>query len=73
MSHKDYSATPLSKKLGAKPGACVVVFFTTSRAELERRFAALRDTLEWDRSRGRPRAQGVGLDRARERELLADA
>jgi hypothetical protein len=43
---KDYSATPLSKKLGAKPGAGVVVFFTTERAELERRFASLRDTLD---------------------------
>jgi hypothetical protein len=42
---KDYSATPLSKKLGAKPGAEVVVFFTTSRDELERRFAALKATL----------------------------
>jgi hypothetical protein len=42
---KDYSATPLSKKLGAKPGAEVVVLFTTSRAELERRFAALKGTL----------------------------
>ncbi len=41
----DYSATPLSQKLGAKPGAEVVVFFTTSRAELERRFAALKATL----------------------------
>jgi hypothetical protein len=46
VSSKDYSATPLSKKLGAKPGAGVVVFFTTSREDLERRFAALRDTLE---------------------------
>ncbi len=45
MAHKDYSATPLGKKLGAKPGIGVVVFFTTSRADLERRFAALRDTL----------------------------
>ena len=44
--HKDYSSTPLSKKLGAKPGAGVVVFFTTTRAELERRFDALRDTLD---------------------------
>jgi hypothetical protein len=44
--HKDYSATPLSRKLGAKPGAGVVVFFTTSRADLERRFEALRDTLD---------------------------
>jgi hypothetical protein len=41
----DYSATPLSQKLGAKPGTQVVVLFTTSRAELERRFAALRATL----------------------------
>ena len=45
MSHKDYSATPLSKKLGAKPGTEVVVLFTTSRDELERRFAALKATL----------------------------
>lgn len=45
MADKDYSSTPLSKKLGAKPGAGVVVFFTTERTELERRFAALRDTL----------------------------
>ena len=44
--HKDYSSTPLSKKLGAKPGAGVVVFFTTTRAHLERRFASLRDTLD---------------------------
>ena len=46
MSHKDYSATPLSKKLGAKPGAGVVVLFTTSRDELERRFPALKETLD---------------------------
>jgi len=46
VAEKDYSATPLSKKLGAKPGIGVVVFFTTERAELERRFAALRDTLD---------------------------
>jgi hypothetical protein len=45
MATKDYSGTPLSKKLGAKPGVGVVVFFTTSRAELERRFEALKDTL----------------------------
>jgi hypothetical protein len=45
MANRDYSATPLSKKLGAKAGAEVVVLFTTRRAELERRFAALRDTL----------------------------
>ena len=42
----DYSGTPLSKKLGAKPGAGVVVFFTTSRAELERRFESLKATLD---------------------------
>jgi hypothetical protein len=46
MAGKDHSATPLSGKLGAKPGTGVVVFFTTSRADLERRFAALRDTLD---------------------------
>ena len=46
MPEKDYSATPLSRKLGAKPGVGVVVFFTTDRAELERRFAVLRDTLD---------------------------
>jgi hypothetical protein len=45
MPDKDYSATPLSKKLGAKPGAEVVVLFTTRQAELERRFSQLRDTL----------------------------
>jgi hypothetical protein len=42
---RDYSATPLSKKLGAKPGTEVVVLFTTSRIELERRFGALKETL----------------------------
>ena len=42
---KDYSSTPLSKKLGAKPGTQVVVLFTTSRAELVRRFGALKRTL----------------------------
>jgi hypothetical protein len=41
----DYSATPLSQKLGAKPGAGVVVYFTTSRTELEQRFGALKATL----------------------------
>ena len=46
MPERDYSATPLSKKLGAKPGVGVVVFFTTSRADLERRFAQLRDALD---------------------------
>jgi hypothetical protein len=42
----DSAATPLAKKLGAGPGAGVIVFFTTERADLERRFAALRDLLE---------------------------
>ncbi len=45
MSHKDYSGTPLSRKLGAKPGVEVVVLFTTSREELERRFGPLKQTL----------------------------
>ena len=43
---KDYSGTPLARKLGAKPGVGVVVFFTTSRADLEIRFAALKETLD---------------------------
>jgi len=42
---KDYSGTLLSKKLGAKPGVDVVIMFTTSRAELDRRFEALKATL----------------------------
>jgi len=45
MAGRDYSGTPLSQKLGAKPGAGVVVFFTTSRADLEERFAGLKATL----------------------------
>jgi hypothetical protein len=45
LPERDYSATPLTKKLGVKPGADVVVYFTTSRAELERRFAKLKRTL----------------------------
>jgi hypothetical protein len=36
----------LSEKLGAKPGAHVVVYFTTSREELERRFELLQATLD---------------------------
>jgi hypothetical protein len=44
LPDKRYS-TPLGKKLGAKPGSEVLVFFTTSRTELERRFAALKQTL----------------------------
>ena len=46
MAEKDYSDTPLSQKLGAKPGAGVVVFFTTSREDLERRFEGLKSTLD---------------------------
>jgi hypothetical protein len=45
MADRDYSATPLGKKLGAKPGVEVLVLFTTSREELERRFRALKKTL----------------------------
>ena len=45
MADKDYSATPLGRKLGAKPGVEVLVLFTTTHAELERRFAALKKTL----------------------------
>jgi hypothetical protein len=44
LPEKTYS-TPLVKKLGAKTGVDVIVLFTTSRAELERRFAALKRTL----------------------------
>lgn len=45
MAGRDYSGTPLTAKLGAKAGADVVVYFTTSRAELGRRFAILKQTL----------------------------
>jgi hypothetical protein len=45
MPERDYSSTPLTTKLGAKPGANVVVYFTTSRADLKRRFAKLKRTL----------------------------
>jgi hypothetical protein len=45
MADRDYSGTPLGKKLGAKPGVEVLVLFTTNHAELERRFAALKKTL----------------------------
>jgi hypothetical protein len=46
MPGKDYSGTPLAKKLGAKPGVGVVVFFTTTRADLERRFDMLKAALD---------------------------
>jgi hypothetical protein len=45
MPERDYSATALTTKLGAKAGADVLVYFTTSCAELERRFAKLKRTL----------------------------
>ncbi len=45
MAGKDYSATPLAAKLGAKPGVEVLVLFTTSRAQLKRRFGALKRTM----------------------------
>jgi hypothetical protein len=45
VAGKDYSATPLSKKLGAKPGVAVTVLFSTSREELAARFPELRTTL----------------------------
>jgi len=46
VGSKDYSGTPLSQKLGAKPGGGVVVFLTTSRDDLERRFDALKAALD---------------------------
>jgi hypothetical protein len=48
VAEKDYSGTPLARKLGAKPGAEVLVLFTTSRDELARRFDALKRTLDPD-------------------------
>jgi hypothetical protein len=45
LPDKDVTGTPLGTKLGAKSGVEVLVFFTTRREELDRRFAALRDTL----------------------------
>jgi hypothetical protein len=45
LPERDYSATPLARKLGAKAGTEVLVLFTTRRAELERRFAALKAML----------------------------
>jgi hypothetical protein len=46
VAAKDHSQTPLTKKLGAKTGTSVVVFFTTSREDLERRFEGLKATLD---------------------------
>ena len=46
MAGKDYSGTPLATKLGAKPGAGLVVLFTAWRADLEHRFPQLKATLD---------------------------
>jgi hypothetical protein len=76
MAEKDYSATPLGKKLGAKAGMEVLVLFTTTRADLERRFAPLKKTLApadglwiaWPKKAAKietdldfPTVQGIGL------------
>ena len=45
MADKDYSGTPLGRKLGAKPGVEVLVLFTTRRSELAARLPALKATL----------------------------
>ena len=45
MPDRDCSATPLGRKLGAKPGTEVLVLFTARQAELERRFGPLKATL----------------------------
>jgi hypothetical protein len=45
VAEKDYSGTPLSRKLGAKAGAAITVLLTTSREELEPRFPELKQTL----------------------------
>jgi hypothetical protein len=42
VSSKDYSATPLGKKLGAKPGVGVLVLFVAERVELERRLDGMK-------------------------------
>ena len=46
MPERDSKRTPLTTKLGAKPGAAVVLFFATSRAGLAKRFAELKRTLD---------------------------
>jgi hypothetical protein len=45
FAERDYSRTPLTTKLGTKPGAKALAYFTTSRAELERPFKELKRTL----------------------------
>jgi len=46
VPRKDFSSTPLSRKLGAKGGAAVTVLFVTRRDELARRFPELKRTLD---------------------------
>ena len=46
VASRDYAGTPLSQKLGAKPGAGVLVYFTTSREELGARFESLKAVLD---------------------------
>jgi hypothetical protein len=46
MPERDYSTTPLTQKLGAKPGANVLLFFTTTTEQLEQRFKELKGTLD---------------------------
>ena len=41
----DSTATPLSRKLGAKPGTGVLVLFTAERAELERRLLGMKEQM----------------------------
>jgi hypothetical protein len=45
MAERNYSGTPLGKKLGATPDTEVLVFFTTRRDELTGRLPALKATL----------------------------
>jgi hypothetical protein len=46
VASRDDGGTPLAQKLGARPGAAVVVFFATERVELERRFPLLQAVLD---------------------------
>jgi hypothetical protein len=46
MPERDYSTTPLTAKLGAKPGANVLLFFTTTAEQLAQRFKDLKGTLD---------------------------
>jgi hypothetical protein len=77
VSDKELPTTPLSRKLGAKEGSNVVVFFTTSRSDLQRRFAELKRTLDpsdglwiaWPKKASKletdldfATVQGIGLD-----------